>query len=195
MGSAEERAGVLRQDEFEDLARHAAQTNKALRLEHLNGKLGVKPVPDGDHETIIEWLSRLCIQARTDWWLATGIGLRVEKYRGGNARPDGVLAPSGAFAGQGEWAESEGVFMAVEVTSFDSDTNRRDRVEKPAAYAAVDIPVYLLIDRQKGEVRVHSEPDGVRYQQVVTVPYGKSVLLPDPVGFELDTEDLKNWIG
>lgn len=42
-------------------------------------------------------------------------------------------------------------------------------------------------------MKVHSQPDGVRYEQVVTVPYGKTVALPDPVGIELDTEPLKNW--
>ncbi|MFJ1613753.1 hypothetical protein [Streptomyces sp. NPDC088249] len=37
-------------------------------------------------------------------------------------------------------------------------------------------------------------PDGVRYEQVVTVPYGKTVELSDPVGIELDTEPLKNGV-
>ncbi|MCX4771382.1 hypothetical protein OG322_18800 [Streptomyces sp. NBC_01260] len=41
---------------------------------------------------------------------------------------------------------------------------------------------------------VHSQPDGVRYETVVTVPFGKTVRLPDPVGIELDTEPLKNWV-
>lgn len=78
-------------------------------------------------------------------------------------------------------------------SSYDEDTDRRDRVEKPRAYAETGIPVYLLIDRDSCEVKVHSQPDGVRYEQVVTVPYGKTVTLPDPVGIELDTEPLKNW--
>lgn len=29
---------------------------------------------------------------------------------------------------------------------------------------------------------------------VVTVPFGKTVALPEPVGMELDTEPLKNWV-
>ncbi|MGW1813427.1 Uma2 family endonuclease [Streptomyces sp. NPDC002125] len=184
---------VLTQDVFEDLARHAIRAEEALRLEFVNGKLGVKAVPDGDHGRIIEWLTRLCIQADPSRWLYAEQGLRIETYRKGNARPDGVLARSGAFVGHGEWADPDGVLMVVEVTSYDEDTDRRDRVEKPRAYAETGIPVYLLIDRDTCEVKVHSQPDGVRYEQVVTVPYGKTVTLPDPVGIELDTEPLKNW--
>lgn len=185
---------VLTQEVFEDLARHAIRAEEALRLEFVNGKLGVKAVPDGDHGRIVEWLTRLCMQADPGRWLYAGQGLRIETYRRGNARPDGVLAPSGAFVGQGEWAGPDGVLMVVEVTSYDEDTDRRDRVEKPRAYAETGIPVYLLIDRDTCEVKVHSQPDGVRYEQVVTVPYGKTVELPDPVGIELDTAPLKNWV-
>ncbi|MET7514615.1 Uma2 family endonuclease [Streptomyces sp. NPDC005480] len=196
MSVVEERSAVvLSQEDFEELARHAIRTNEALRLEFIDGKLGVKAVPDGDHARIIAWLSRLCIQANADWWLYPEQGLRVETYRKGNARPDGILVPIDAFVGQGEWSTTDGVLMVVEVTSRDADTDRRDRVEKPRAYAESEIPVYLLIDRDSCEVKVHSQPDGVRYEQVVTVPFGKTVALPDPVGIDLDTEPLKDWVG
>ena len=84
--------------------------------------------------------------------------------------------------------------MVAEVTSFDSDTDRRDRVEKPRAYAETGIPVHLLIDRDSAEVLVHSRPDGVRYETVQTLPFGKTVRLPEPVGTSLDAEPLKNWV-
>ncbi|WP_405013657.1 Uma2 family endonuclease [Kitasatospora sp. NBC_01539] len=179
-------------EEFEELARSAARIGEGLRVELINGRLGVKPVPDGDHGRIVQWLMRLCIQARPELWLHDQ-GLRIRTYRGGHARPDGVLAPSEAFVGQGEWAPTEPVLMALEVTSYDSDTDRRDRVDKPRAYAEAGIPVYLLVDRDSGEVTVYSEPDGVRYEQCRTVPFGRPVLLPEPVGIGLDTEPLKNW--
>lgn len=41
---------------------------------------------------------------------------------------------------------------------------------------------------------MHSQPDGERYEVVVTVPFGKTVTLPEPVGMGLDTEPLKNWV-
>ncbi|MEU7281836.1 Uma2 family endonuclease [Streptomyces sp. NPDC045431] len=184
----------MTQDEFEEIARHAIRTSEALRLEFVGGKMGVKAVPDGDHGRIIEWLTRLCIQADAAWWLYPDQGLHIETYRKGNARPDGCLARSGTFVGQGEWASPDGVLMVVEVTSGDPDTDQRDRVEKPRAYAETGIPVYLLIDRDSCEIKVHSQPDGTRYELVNTVPFGKSVTLPDPVGIELDTEPLKDWV-
>ncbi|RPK62474.1 hypothetical protein EES43_13720 [Streptomyces sp. ADI96-02] len=185
---------VLTQDIFEDLARHAVRAEEALRLEFVNGRMGVKALPDGDHGRIIAWLTQICVKSDPSRWLFGEQGLRVESYRRGNARPVASLAPLDLFVGQGEWAGPDGVLMVVEATSYDEDTDRRDRIEKPRAYAETGIPVYLLIDRDTCEVKVHSHPDGVRYEQVVTVPYGKTVTLPDPVGIELDTEPLKNWV-
>lgn len=80
-----------------------------------------------------------------------------------------TLFPNGTvttFVGQGEWAGADGALMVVEVTSNDDDTDRRDRVAKPRAYAETSIPVCLLIDRDTGEVKVHSLPDGVQYEQL-----------------------------
>ncbi|MFF4383259.1 Uma2 family endonuclease [Kitasatospora sp. NPDC092039] len=180
-------------EQFEEFARHLGRTVEGIRLEFINGKLGIKPVPDGDHGRIVQWLLRICIQARPELYLHDQ-GLRLEGYRDGRARPDGTLADADAFVGCGDWAPTGGALMVAEVTSYDSDTDRRDRVEKPRAYAEAGIPVYLLIDRDSAEVVVHSQPDGVRYETVRTVPFGRTVHLPDPVGISLDTEPLKNWV-
>lgn len=133
--------------------------------------------------------------ARPDLDLNPTQGLRVEAYRKGRARPDGVLAPVGHFAGQGDWAETDGVLMVLEIASYDSDTHLRDRVEKPRGYAEAGIPVYLLIDRDNLSVLVHSDPDpDDGYQDIHTVKFGSKVTLPAPVGIELDTEELKDYL-
>lgn len=86
--------------------------------------------------------------------------------------------------------------MVVEVTSYDSDTDRRDRHEKPAAYGQAGIPVYLLIDRDACTVTVHSRPDRRvgGYRDIRLTDFGETAVLPDPVGIELDTEILKNYV-
>ncbi|MEC3994380.1 Uma2 family endonuclease [Actinacidiphila sp. DG2A-62] len=180
-------------EEFERLA--AAAERDDIRLEFIDGKLGVKAVPDGDHDEIIRFVMKHCLQQRPELWLYPERGLKVEAYRTGHARPDGALAPEGAFAGQGEWAAADQVLMVVEVTSYDSDTDKRDREDKPRAYAETGIPVYLLIDRTLGEVVVHSSPDsrGV-YSHLDRYLFGKRVELPAPVGVVLDTEPLKGWV-
>lgn len=107
------------------------------------------------------------------------------------------LAPADAvirlLAGQGEWADPDGVLMTVEVTSHDSDTDRRDRKEKRDGYAAVGIPVYLLVDRDECMVTVYSEPMNGKYLSRKSHPYGETVTLPDPVGITLATEELKDY--
>ncbi|MEW1720977.1 Uma2 family endonuclease [Streptomyces sp. NPDC093109] len=183
-------------EEFERIAEFAAVESESVRLEFIGGRIGVKKMPDGDHGTIIMWLIRQCMQLRPDLDLDNMQGLRVGKYRKGRARPDGALAPVGHFEGQGEWADPDGVLMVLEVTSFDSDTHSRDRKEKPSAYADAGIPAYLLIDRDDFTLTVHSVPDAATgaYRHRETVAFGERVVLPDPIGIELDTGNLKRYM-
>jgi Uma2 family endonuclease len=180
-------------EEFETIASAAPET---VTLEFINGRIGVKKVTDGDHSTIVSWLARRCMQTRPDLDLYQGRGLRVEDCREGRVKPDAVLAPEAHFAGHGEWADPEGALMVVEVTSYDSDTDRRDRQEKPTAYGQAGIPLYLLIDRDSCTVTVHSGPDRKigGYRAVHTAKFGEKVLVPDPIGIELDTEILENYV-
>jgi Uma2 family endonuclease len=134
------------------------------------------------------------MQHRPDLWLYPERGLKVETYRNGHAKPDGTLAAKGSFAGQGEWVDPDHVFMVVEVTSYDADTDKRDREQKPHAYAETGIPVYLLIDRETGETLVHSDPEAGVYSTRLRRPFGKRVELPSPVGIVLETEVLKDWV-
>ncbi|MBE4735249.1 Uma2 family endonuclease [Streptomyces caniscabiei] len=177
-------------EEFEELERHAPEM---VRLEFIRGKVQVKPVTDGNHDHIVAWLQRLCMQHRPELWLYGDRGMKVEEYRKGRARPDGLLAPFGFPMGHGDWSDTEGVLMVVEVTSHDSDTHQRDRVEKPDGYAAAGIPVYLLIDRDDCSVVVFNQPEGGRYQHEEKFAFGATVKLPDPVNISLDTEHLKEY--
>ncbi|GAA3669308.1 Uma2 family endonuclease [Streptomyces iranensis] len=189
-----ERTSHMLVEEFEEIASTAPET---VTLEFINGRIEEKYVPDGDHDEIVRWLQKRCMQHRPDLWLYAGErGLKVEAYRKGRARPDGVLAPEGHFRGHGEWSDPEGVLMAVEVTSHDGDTDRRDRIDKPAAYAASGIPVYLLVDRDACAVIVHTNPDPKSgcYLDIHRAPFGERVDLPDPVGITLDTDILKNYV-
>ncbi|MRH91845.1 Uma2 family endonuclease [Nocardia sp. SYP-A9097] len=181
-------------EEFEELARAADRITEGVRLEFIDGKLGAKAVPDGDHSRIMQWLIRIFLTARPDLFLTPEQGLKIERYRKGRARPDGALADADAFVGQGEWAAAGAVLLVVEITSDDQDTERRDRVEKPRAYADTGIPVYLLIDRDTCEITVHSEPNQARYDRILTVPFGSVVQLPEPVDVTLDTGALKDWV-
>ncbi|NEA67588.1 Uma2 family endonuclease [Streptomyces sp. SID12488] len=193
MTAMAERTPEMLVNEFETIASGAPET---VTLEFIGGRIGVKRTPDGDRSTIIAWLARRCMRSRPDLDLYQGTGLQVETYREGRARPDAVLAPEAHFAGHGDWADPDGALLVVEVTSYDSDTDRRDRHEKPAAYGQSGIPLYLLIDRDSCTITVHSSPDRKvgGYRDIRTAKFGEKVLLPDPIGIELDTEILKNYV-
>ncbi|KAA8887468.1 Uma2 family endonuclease [Nocardia colli] len=181
-------------EEFEVIERAAARELEGVQLELIDGRMGVKRMPDGDHSEILSWLLMLLMPLNPKLFLyVTGQGLAVGQYRKGRARPDGILAPRGAFRGAGEWASADEVVMAVEVTSRDSDTNRRDRVEKPVAYAQAGIPIYLLIDRDNGQVVLYTQPDGDGYTDVHGYAIGRAVTLPAPIGITIDTEELKDF--
>ncbi|MCT9106049.1 Uma2 family endonuclease [Streptomyces mirabilis] len=177
-------------EDFEELERRAPET---VRLEYVNGTLEVKAMPDGNHRSIFMWLLRPCMQQRPDLDLVPESGVKAEAYRKGRARTDGTLAPVDHFRGHGEWSDADGSLMAVEITSRDRDTNRRDRIDKPVGYAEADIPVYLLIDRDNNTVVVFSEPKDGRYQQSRSYPWGSTVELPSPVAITLKTEKLKDY--
>ncbi|MFI6364395.1 Uma2 family endonuclease [Nocardia sp. NPDC050630] len=185
--------GPIRTTEFESIARAVEREAEGVQVELIGGRLGVKRAPDGDHGRILNWLLLLLMPLNPGRFLhVIGQGLAVGSYRKGRARPDGILAPPDAFAGAGEWAAPDAVVMTVEVTSHDSDTNRRDRIDKPIAYARAGIPLYLLIDREAGKVVVHSQPDADGYQDVHSYAFGRAVSLPEPVGIAFDTESLKD---
>ncbi|WP_017581494.1 Uma2 family endonuclease [Nocardiopsis valliformis] len=178
-------------EQFEVIAQAAARED--VTLEYLNGQMETRTAPDSDHNAILMWLMRQFMTQRADLDLnVTGQGLKLDTYRRGRARPDGILAPVDHFAGQGEWADPAGVLVVVEVTSWDSDTNARDRVEKAHAYAACDISVYLLVDRDDDSVTVHSEPRSGRYRNIAKLGYGHTVEIPG-VGVTLSTDGLKRY--
>ncbi|MFE2419736.1 Uma2 family endonuclease [Streptomyces hokutonensis] len=175
-------------EDFEELERRAPET---VRLEFINGKVVVKPMPDGNHSEIVAWLQRVCMQHLPDLWLHAERGLRTERHRQGRARADGVLVPRGGLKGHGEWSDTGTALMAVEVTSWDADAAQRDRLDKPGGYAAAGIPVYLLIDRDDRTATVFTHPEDGRYRHQEKLPFGATVKIPDPVNITLDTEPLK----
>ncbi|WP_432135055.1 MULTISPECIES: Uma2 family endonuclease [unclassified Streptomyces] len=192
---AECASSQLSVDTFERIAEFTEHEDETVRLEFIDGRIGLKKVTDSNHGAIVMWLIRQCMQARPEFDLNPTQGLKAEAYRNGRARPDAVLAPVDHFVGQGNWANPDGVLMAVEITSHDSDTHNRDRVEKPRAYAQARIPVYLLVDRDNRAVLVHSDPSSEgRYRDIHTVAIGGRIKLPEPVDITLDTEGLGKYV-
>ncbi|MFJ6215740.1 Uma2 family endonuclease [Streptomyces sp. NPDC092296] len=168
------------------------QTPEGTRAELLEGEIVVTPPPDGNHEDYISRVIKQVIRrSATDMDVSGNKGLRLA--RGGrcpknHAIPDATFAPSTLrlFRDAEPWMPPEGVALVVEVTSTRPD---RDREAKRHCYARGGIPLYLLIDRDRGRTSLFSNPDGDEYTDVHLAPFGKEVDLPAPFSFALETAD------
>lgn len=171
---------------------HALKTPEGFRAELIEGDIIVTPPPVGTHqENIGSVVRQVMRQAATDMTFSGHKGLLLD--RGGlcpknHLIPDGVFAPVGAFRGEPSWMPRDNVAMVVEVTSSKPDN---DRKVKRYCYARGGVPLYLLIDREERTVTLFSEPGGsgdlIDYRQDTRVPFGKSIDLPAPFSFTLDT--------
>jgi Uma2 family endonuclease len=170
----------------------ALDTPEGFRAELIEGEIVVTPPPDGDHEDHINLIVKQVIrQSRTDMDVSGNKGLKLKS--GGacpknHAIPDATFAPTHLhlFRGADAWMPCEGVAMVVEVTSTKPEA---DREAKRRCYARGGIPLYLLIDRDASSLTLFSDPEKDDYRQLCTLPFGKSLALPEPFAFDLDTTD------
>ncbi|MFJ8250999.1 Uma2 family endonuclease [Streptomyces sp. NPDC094466] len=168
----------------------ALDTPEGFRAELIEGEIVVAPPPDGDHEDCVNVvLKQVLRESRTDMDYSGNKGL---KLRSGGACPknhvipDGTFAPAGLrlFRGADPWMPCEGVALVVEVTST---RPQADREAKRRCYARGGIPLYLLIGRDDSSVTLFSDPENDDYRQLLTIPYGKPLPLPEPFAFDLET--------
>lgn len=111
------------------------------------------------HELITKRLGRqIDHQAET---LAGGLiahsGPEIESARLARMRrPDLVVIPESILEGEGPYVSPEDVRLVAEVVSDSNPDN--DYVEKTADYAAMGIPVYVIVDPRKSTITVLADP-------------------------------------
>ncbi|GAA2618297.1 Uma2 family endonuclease [Streptomyces tubercidicus] len=170
----------------------ALETPTGFRAELIEGEIVVTPPTDGTHEHCFSRVvSQIMRKSAVDMDVSGYKGLAMP--RGGRCPrnhviPDATIAPSEIrlFQGAEPWMPSDGVAMVVEVTSSNPE---RDRKAKRHCYARAGIPLYLLVDRGKSALTLFSEPSGDDYEAHNTAPIGKSLPLPAPFSFDLETID------
>ncbi|MGP4110194.1 Uma2 family endonuclease [Streptomyces sp. 4N509B] len=181
----ERQTSAALEDHFEGLS---ATAPEGWRVELIEGGIHVVPPANGEHESILsEVLRQVTLHAAdTSLRLFTGIGLRLPgQTPQDKVIPDLVVAPRGSFASAQEWHDPAPAVLVAEITS--KSTEEKDRSMKLRAYARVDIPHYLLVDRKMWTATLFSEPAGGVFQRRRTVPVAERLALPEPLGFELDT--------
>jgi Uma2 family endonuclease len=170
-----------------DIAEYAAQSLPHHRVEILEGQLLVTPAADGPHGLALTDLT-LAFAAlhRKDAYVIQGIGLWLPSGDD-HAVPDLAVVDK-------EFRDHEikykcydpAVFrLVLEITS----TNWRDDVErKPDAYAGAGVPVYVICDREHGEVIVCTDPRGGEYRTRSVYRKGETFVLPESIGAKVELE-------
>lgn len=157
------------------------------RTELIDGEIIVTPPAQADHEGDISRITRQVIkESKTELDVAGNLGIITPSN---DCVPDLTIGPIEIFSGSDLWVHPTGVELVVEVTSPTSE--QRDRETKRHAYAAANIPLYLLVDRKNKSVTLFSEPDGDEFKATRTVSFGEDLPLPAPFAFALDTSDLR----
>jgi Uma2 family endonuclease len=163
---------------------------EGARAEIIEGNIVVSPMPRSLHMRTINLLTRAFLAVCPDDWSASQNATIEVLDDGEPVRyiPDLAVGPDDRLAYPGYLAPPSSFELVVEVTSRSS--LRHDREVKPRGYASSGIPLYLLIDPLDGEgvATIHSQPSREgRYWDSISVPYGKSLHIPDPFDFDLDT--------
>ena len=141
--------------------------NSKRLIELANGTLEVLPMPTWLHQWILDYMSdQLKLQVRSKHGgTVLPAALPIRLFEGTIREPDLMY-----FAPGSEPADVRGypdrVDLAVEVVSPDSESHKRDHVDKVHDYAKAGVPEYWIVDPQQITVTVMVLDDGAdEYQR------------------------------
>jgi Uma2 family endonuclease len=151
------------------------------RYEILDGSLLVSPAPPMRHQIAGDRLADALLAAAPDGVevvTATAVDISATSPALGPQAPvpDIVVAGPPVWDRPGPYVLPPDVLLLVEV---ESPRTSRDRILKPALYAAAGIPAYWRVELdgpRTPAVVVHALDDGV-YREVVTVRAGESIVV------------------
>ena len=180
-------------DGFAELERlwYELEPPEGVRIELIDGELAVSPTGSVWHSAAIDKLmdQLFDLKRRHGWIFHTYLTVHIPATRE-RLIPDLMVAAKDAPPfGESELLASGALLVAEVVSPW---SRRRDREQKPRAYAQGGVPLYLLIDGLDNPpaVTLFSEPvaDGYGKRQAAAV--GKPLRLPEPFGIALDTARL-----
>ncbi|MFI5932778.1 Uma2 family endonuclease [Actinoplanes sp. NPDC051494] len=155
----------------------------APRVELLDGVMIVVPSPTIGHQNIGNLLWAWLRQHAPDTFLAvTAVGVAVGMRD--SLEPDVLLLRQPVASGNHYVLPSQ-VVIAVEIVS--PGTRRRDRLEKPALYAAAGIPHFWRIEQDPLRVFAYDLVDG-RYEAAGEA--GAELVLSAPFEIKLPIRDI-----
>jgi Uma2 family endonuclease len=169
------------------------------RYEIFDGSLLLSPAPPKQHQAAADRLRDALQAAAPDGVeviTATAVDISATSPKLGIQAPvpDLVVAAPGVWDGPGLYVLPPRVLLLVEV---ESPRTSRDRVLKPALYAAAGIPAYWRVELDGPQVPaiVTYVLDGSVYREVRTVRAGESVVVDVPFPVELRPAGLAGPLG
>ncbi|MBB5120578.1 Uma2 family endonuclease [Streptomyces eurocidicus] len=160
-------------------------TPEGYKSEIVGGAILMSP-PRHTHWAVIrDVLLQLEARFGEDSLVECDVRLDLPGYRNGFV-PDLFKPADGAeMDAKGKWRyqDVEFVFEVISRETADNDYGR-----KKAAYAAGDVPVYVIADPYTGQCHVHTVPKDGEYRANRTLDFGDPVDLSDtPLGLVLAT--------
>ncbi|GAA4627260.1 hypothetical protein GCM10023196_038740 [Actinoallomurus vinaceus] len=180
---------VVRNDDIRSTFREVCDMVPQHRVELVNGRIVVNPLPTGQHNDIVYWLfaQLLAVAQANGWKIWTDITLFFGPQRD-RYRPDLTVVPAEPKMWAKDHIYADQALLVVEVVSASSVTD--DHEVKPRQYAAGGVPLCLVIDVFARKVRLLSQPSDDGYQQETDVVLGRPIDLPEPWKLTLDTAAL-----
>ncbi|WP_103507987.1 Uma2 family endonuclease [Streptomyces sp. SM13] len=153
----------------------------------------LEPTPEGFKVEIVEGTVHMSPQRDTHWEIIRRIvraledrfgmdvralsDVRIDFGEGNGFAPDVVkLFDKAAKNSQGRWLPEHIEFVGEVISK---GTAAADYGPKKDAYAAVGVPVFLIVDPYVGRCLLHSEPKDGGYHKKVVVDFGLDVDLTD----------------
>jgi Uma2 family endonuclease len=156
----------------------------APRVELVDGVMLVVPSPTVDHQDIasLVWLW-LRTHAPRSLRAVQGVGMAVGLNE--TFEPDVLLLQADVDGGKHYFAPYE-VVLAVEVVS--KGTRKRDRLSKPASYAAAGVPFYWRIEQHPVHIYAYALAEGGTYALVADS--AELLELTEPFGVKLPLTEI-----
>ena len=181
-----------------------AESDNTSALDEMFERLETMPVPEGYKVEIVEGTVFMSPQRDTHWEIILDIveqlrtrysrkrvksDVRID-YPGhlnGFATDVTAMAEGAVKTEDGRWRHQDVEFVA-EVISKGTAAN--DYGPKKAAYAAAEVPVYVIADPYQGRCHIYTHPKGDDYATETKAAFGDDLDLGDTVvGLVLSTAD------
>ncbi|MFF0063661.1 Uma2 family endonuclease [Streptomyces sp. NPDC005279] len=157
---------------------------EGYKAEIVEGAIYMSPQRDTHWEIILDIVEQLRSKYPRKR-LKSDVRIDYPGHLNGFATDVTLLAEGAVKTQSGNWRYEDVQFVA-EVISRSTGTN--DYGPKLAAYAAAEVPVYLIADPYTGKCHVHTQPKEGSYISELTVDFGASLdLTGTPLGLTLTT--------